>query len=80
MTQPVKRDPLGIVYDTSWTGADGDVHYARERARGTAGGPAQWSSEHDCNPICGCHLAAKCLGCNACMECDGCYCGEGGDW
>lgn len=79
MAEP-KRDPLGIVYDTTWTGSDGTVHYSRERARGTAGGPAQWSDEHDCNPICGCHLASKCLGCNVCMECDGCYCGEGGDW
>lgn len=79
VTEP-KRDPLGIVYDSSRTDADGTEHYYRERAQGTAGGPAQWSSEHDCNPICGCHLASKCLGCRVCMSCDGCYCGEGGDW
>lgn len=75
----IRRDPCGVVYDTTWTDSRGTVHYARERARGTGGGPAQWTSEHDCNPICGCHLAAKCLGCNVCMECDGCYCYEGGD-
>lgn len=79
MAEP-KRDPLGVVYDTSWTDSEGDTHYQRHRARGTAGGPASWSSAHDCNPICGCHLEAKCRGCNVCMECDGCYCGEGGDW
>jgi hypothetical protein len=78
--QPVKRDPLGVIYDRSWTGTDGTVHYERDRAQGTAAGPAHWSSEHDCNPICGCHLASKCLGCNVCMTCDGCYCNEGGDW
>jgi hypothetical protein len=76
----IKRDPLGVVYDASWTDSDGTAHYTRDRARGTAGGPAQWSSEHDCNPICGCHLADKCLSCNVCMSCDGCYCNEGGDW
>jgi hypothetical protein len=76
----VKRDVCGVVYDATWTDADGTQHYTRVRARGTGGGPAQWSSEHDCNPICGCHLSAKCLGCNVCMSCDGCYCGEGGDW
>lgn len=79
MTEP-KHDPLGIVYDSSSTDADGTVHYIRYAAKGTGGGPAQWSSEHDCNPICGCHLASKCLGCGVCMSCDGCYCGEGGDW
>jgi hypothetical protein len=79
VTENVKRDPLGIVYDTSWTDGEGTFYYERHRARGTAGGPASWSSEHDCNPICGCHLEAKCLGCNVCMECDSCYCNEGGD-
>lgn len=72
----VKRDPLGVIYDTSYTDSNGVTHYTRRHARGTAGGPAQWTSEHDCNPICGCHLASKCLGCNACMTCDGCYCHE----
>lgn len=76
----VKRDPLGIVYDASWTDVHGTTYYHRDRARGTAGGPAQWSDEHDCNRICGCHLADKCLGCNVCLSCDGCYCNEGGDW
>lgn len=65
----VKRDPVS-------TDSDGTRHYTRDRARGTAGGPAQWSSEHDCNPICGCHLAAKCRNCNCCLECEGCYCNE----
>jgi hypothetical protein len=77
MSQPqVKRDPLGIVYDSSYEDSDGVVHYTRNRAQGTAQGPAQWSSEHDCNPICGCHLASKCRSCNVCMTCDGCYCNE----
>lgn len=73
----MKRDPLGISYDSSSTDADGVTHYTRDRAQGTAAGPAWWSSEHDCNPICGCHLSAKCRSCSACMTCDGCYCGEG---
>lgn len=72
----VKRDPLGIVYDSSYTDSDGAVHYTRNHAKGTAGGPASWSSEHDCNPICGHHLSAKCQGCGVCMSCDGCYCYE----
>lgn len=81
MTTPVgapepKRDPLGIVYDTKWEGFDGSTHYSRLHAQGTGGGPALWSSEHDCNPICGCHLSAKCTGCSVCMNCDGCYCYE----
>lgn len=76
----VKRDPIGVVYDSSRTDSDGTVHYTRDRAQGTASGPAWWSSEHDCNPICGCHLASKCRSCNACLNCDGCYCNEGGDW
>jgi hypothetical protein len=71
-----KRDTLGIVYDSSYTDGDGTRHYSRTRAQGTAGGPASWSDEHDCNPICGCHLSSKCTSCNACMSCDGCYCGE----
>lgn len=75
----VKRDPLGIIYDSSRTDAEGTTHYTRNRAQGSAEGPAQWSSEHDCNPICGHHLSAKCLGCNVCLECDGCYCREGYD-
>lgn len=75
-----QRDVLGIIYDRSWTDSDGDVHYERDRAIGGAAGPSRWSTAHDCNPICGCHLAAKCLGCNVCTTCDGCFCGEGGDW
>lgn len=80
MTTEPKRDPLGVIYDRTWTDSYGTTHYERDRAKGTAGGPARWSSEHDCNPICGCHLASKCLGCNVCMNCDGCYCNEGNDW
>jgi hypothetical protein len=71
-----KRDPLGIVYDTTWTDGYGTTHYQRNQAQGTAGGPAQWSDEHDANPVCGCHLASKCRGCGVCMSCDGCYCNE----
>lgn len=78
MTAPTeKRDVCGMVYDNTWTGSDGTQHYSRRRALGRAEGPAQWSSEDDCNRICGHHLAAKCLGCNVCMTCDGCYCREG---
>lgn len=75
----MKYDMLGIPCDSSWTDSNGNTHYRRNRARGTAGGPAEWSDEHDCNPVCGCHLSAKCLGCGVCMSCDGCYCGEMGD-
>lgn len=78
-TEIVKRDALGIIYDTSYVDADGETHYTRNRAAGTGGGPARWSTLHDCNPICGCHLASKCSGCGACMNCDGCYCFEGED-
>lgn len=73
----VNHDSLGIGYDASWTDADGTIHYQRDHALGGGRGPSQWSTEHDCNPICGCHLAAKCLGCNVCLTCDGCYCDEG---
>jgi hypothetical protein len=50
----VKRDVCGVVYDATWTDADGAQHYTRVRAQGSGG--------------------------NVCMSCDGCYCGEGGDW
>jgi hypothetical protein len=69
-------DPLGIAYDRTWTDSAGEQHYERNNAAGGARGPAHWSSEHDCNPICGCHLVSKCLSCNVCTSCDGCYCGE----
>lgn len=72
-------DALGYTYDSSFTDAHGVVHYQRNRANGTARGPAYWSSEHDCNPVCGCHLAMKCSQCSGCLTCDGCYCGEGYD-
>lgn len=75
----VKRDPVGVIYDTSWTDSSGVVHYTRHQAGGRAAGPAMWTSEHDCNPICGCHLSAKCQSCQVCLSCDGCYCGEGYD-
>lgn len=76
MEQHAKRDPLGCVYDSTWTDDDGTIHYVRDNALGRGGGSAHWSDEHDCNPICGCHLEAKCLGCGVCMTCDGCYCRE----
>jgi len=80
MTTPaepqVKRDIVGMIYDSSYTDGDGTTHYTRNRAGGTAGGPARWSDEHDCNPVCGHHLAMKCTGCSACLSCDGCYCYE----
>ena len=66
----------GPTYDHSHIDAAGTTHYTRNSALGTGGGPARWSDEHDCNPICGCHLEAKCLGCGVCMTCDGCYCHE----
>ncbi len=72
----VKRDPLGCIYDSTWTDGYGTTFYYRSNALGRARGPAQWSDEHDCNPVCGCHLSAKCLGCGVCLTCDGCYCGE----
>lgn len=56
--------------------SDGVRHYSLDNAIGGGQGPAFWTSENDCNPICGCHLAAKCRGCNVCTNCDGCYCGE----
>lgn len=59
-----------------YTDNDGTRHYQLEHATGGAAGPAWWTSEHDCNPICGCHLSAKCRGCNVCTSCDGCYCNE----
>lgn len=76
MTAEQRRDPLGIPYDRTWTGSDGTAYYQRDHALGGARGPAEWSSEHDCNPICGCHLASKCRSCGVCTSCDGCYCGE----
>jgi hypothetical protein len=72
-----RRDPCGIPYDHAWTGSDGTRHYSLDSALGGGQGPASWSSEHDCNPICGCHLASRCSSCGVCTSCDGCYCGEG---
>lgn len=71
-----KRDPCGVVYDHAWTDEQGETYYSRDQAQGTGGGSANWSSSHDCNPSCGCHLSAKCNGCGVCMNCDGCYCYE----
>jgi hypothetical protein len=31
---------------------------------------------NDVNPICGCHISARCDGCRVCKTCDGCYCFE----
>lgn len=59
-----------------YTDGDGTRHYQLGRATGGAQGPAWWTDDNDCNPICGCHLAAKCRGCNVCTNCDGCYCNE----
>jgi hypothetical protein len=39
-------------------------------------GSAVFTCDHDCNPVCGCHLASKCGSCNVCTDCDGCYCWE----
>jgi hypothetical protein len=72
----IKRDVCGMIYDSSYVDDDGVTHYTRKRAGGKAGGPAHWSSEHDCNPICGDHLAMKCTACSGCLSCDGCYCYE----
>lgn len=72
----VRRDPLGIPYDSGWTDSDGTEHYRRSPDAGGPPGGAEWSSEHDCNPVCGCHLSSKCRGCNVCTSCDGCYCYE----
>ena len=71
----MRTDPLGILYDSSWTDADGDTHYSRSPGGQPPGG-SHWSSTHDCNPICGCHLSSKCDGCHVCTSCDGCYCEE----
>lgn len=77
-----RRDPLGIVYTSSWVDSHGVTNYMRDHARGTACGPAHWTNQDDVNPICGHHLASKCLGCGVCMTCDGCYCRENimDDW
>lgn len=72
----VKLDPLGVQYDSVYTDSQGTTHYERDHAQGRGGGPAFWSDERDCNPSCGCHLSAKCTGCQVCMNCDGCYCFE----
>lgn len=72
----LRRDPLGIPYDSAWTDDDGAVHYSRSHAAGGPYGGASWSSDYDCNPVCGCHLSARCRGCGVCTTCDGCYCQE----
>ncbi len=72
----VRRDPSGVPYDQSWTDSNGTQHYSRSAEAGGPPGGAQWTSEHDCNPVCGCHLASKCRGCGVCTSCDGCYCYE----
>jgi len=66
--------PVGIPFDSSRVDEDGTTHYYLKRAGNRAEGPAQWTDEHDCNPLCGCHLASKCTGCNTCTWCEGCYC------
>jgi hypothetical protein len=59
-----------------YTDSYGTTHYSLPNAVGGGRGPAEWTDEHDCNRICGCHLAAKCRSCNVCTSCDGCYCEE----
>lgn len=76
MSQATYFDPCGIRYSSSWVDDHGTVHYERSAESGGPPGGASWTSDHDCNPICGCHLSAKCRGCNVCTDCDGCYCGE----
>lgn len=49
--------------------------YRRDPNR-TAAVPAYFTASNDVNPICGCHLGARCDGCGVCTTCDGCYCGE----
>ena len=72
----LRRDPLGIPYDSAWTNDAGTTYYSRSYKAGGPYGGASWSSDDDCNSICGCHLAAKCQGCRVCTICDGCYCLE----
>jgi hypothetical protein len=38
--------------------------------------PASYTASNDVNPVCGCHLRSKCMGCGVCTSCDGCYCYE----
>jgi hypothetical protein len=59
-----------------WTDSYGVTHYSLDHAAGGARGPAEWTDDYDCNPVCGCHLASKCRSCGVCTSCDGCYCGE----
>jgi hypothetical protein len=40
--------------------------------------PSPYTPDNDVNPICGCHLRARCAGCGVCTTCDGCYCDEDG--
>jgi len=79
MTTEQRRDPLGIPYDNTYTDQEGTNYYSLNRALGGGDGPAYWSSVHDCNPVCGCHLARFCTGCGVCTTCGGCYCHEWDD-
>lgn len=79
MPGTTKHDPAGIAYDSASEDSRGVVHYTRDRAAGGVYGPAWWTSEHDCNPACGCHLVNLCRSCRVCTSCDGCYCGEWDD-
>jgi hypothetical protein len=79
MTTEQRRDSLGIPYDHMWVDSNGTNHYSLTRALGGGRGSSAWSDEHDCNPVCGHHLAWRCASCSVCTECDGCYCGENSD-
>lgn len=76
MAVELKIDPCGVRYSSSYVDSQGTTHYHRSAESGGPHGGADWSSEHDCNPICGCHLSSKCRGCGVCTYCDGCYCEE----
>jgi len=76
MTEIQQIGPVGVPYDHKWTDSQGTIHYSLKKAMGGAEGPASWSDEHDCNLICGHHLAWRCGSCWVCTECDGCYCRE----
>jgi hypothetical protein len=66
---PTRTDPRGEAYDDTWVDDFGTRHYRRDQALGTACGSATWSDRYHYNPICGDPLAAKCTGCQTCLDC-----------
>jgi len=52
-----------------YTVRDGQGSYAKHPDE-------SYTAEHDVNPICGCHIRSRCVGCTSCTSCDGCYCDE----